>query len=120
MKKSFLLVICCVSLQFVMAQSESMLFDGVSDYIRRSQLTGELNRTNSLLINSFVQNLTHLDSLQKNKPLLLAKTKNNFLRATFLPVSRTAQFNSDLAHVFNVGGGQHRPECSGYLVEVYT
>jgi hypothetical protein len=77
MKKSFLLIIFCVSLQFVMAQSESMLFDGVSDYIRRSQLTGEVNRNNSLLINSFAQNLTHLDSLQKNKALVLTKTKNN-------------------------------------------
>ena len=77
MKKSFLLIIFCVSLQLVMAQSESMLFDGVSDYIRRAQLTGAINRNNSLLINSFAQNLTHLDSLQKNKPLLLIKSKNN-------------------------------------------
>ena len=104
MKKSFLLIIFCVSLQFAMAQSESMLFDGVSDYIRRSQLTGELNRSNSLLIYSFAQNLTHLDSLQKNKPLLLAKSKNNFLNVSLLPVSRTAQFNSDLSHGFNDGG----------------
>jgi endo-1,4-beta-mannosidase len=78
MKKSFLLIAFCLSLKFVMAQSESMLFDGVSDYIRRSQLTGELNRYNSLLINSFAQNLTHFDSLQKNKPLTLVKSKNNF------------------------------------------
>jgi hypothetical protein len=104
MKKSFLLIVFCVSLQFVMAQSESMLFDGVSDYIRRAQLTGELNRNNSLLINSFAQNLTHLDSLQKNKPLLITKSKNNFLNLSLLPVSRTAQFNSDLAHGFNDGG----------------
>jgi len=78
MKKSFLLIVFCVSLQFVMAQSESLLFDGVSDYIRRSQLTGELNRNNSLLINSFAQNLTHLDSLQKNKPLVLIRSKTIF------------------------------------------
>ena len=75
MKKSFLLIVFCVSLQLVMAQSESMLFDGVSDYIRRSQLTGTINRSNSLLINSFAQNLKYLDSLQKNKPLTHAKSK---------------------------------------------
>ena len=90
MKKSLLFISFCMSVHLLMAQHESMLSDGVSDYIRRSQLTGELNRSNSLLINSFAQNLAHFDSLQKNKPLVLAKTKNNFLRATFLLVGLPA------------------------------
>ena len=103
MKKSLLFISFCMSVNLLVAQQESMLSDGVSDFIRRSQLTGSLNRNNSLLINSFAQNLTHLDSLLNNKPLVIAKSKNNFLNISLLPVSRTAQFNSDLAHGFNDG-----------------
>lgn len=104
MKKSLLFISFCLSVHLLFAQQESMLSDGVSDYIRRSQFTGSLNRTNSLLINSFAQNLTHIDSLLKNKPLAIVKSKNNFLNISLLPVSRTAQFNSDLSHGFNDGG----------------
>jgi hypothetical protein len=104
MKKTLLFISFCMSVNLLLAQQESLLSDGVSDYIRRSQLTGALNRINSLLINSFAQNLGHIDSLLKNKPLTIIKSKNNYLNISLLPVSRTAQFNSDLAHGFNDGG----------------
>ena len=103
MKQRLLFICFCMSLQFAMAQTASMLSDGVSDYIRRAQLTGQLDRSNSLLINSFAQNLTHLDSLlQYNKPVI-SKNKNHFLQIRFLPIARTAQFNSDLPHGYNDG-----------------
>jgi hypothetical protein len=104
MKKSLLFIGFCLSINLLLAQQESMLSDGVSDFIRRSQLTGVINRNNSILINSFAQNLTYLDSLLNIKPLTIVKPKNNFLNISLLPVSRTAQFNSDLAHGFNDGG----------------
>ena len=104
MKKQLLFISFCLSLQLTMAQTASMLSDGVSDYIRRAQLTGAINPSNSLLINSYAQNLTHLDSLQKYKPLVLVKSNNNFLNISLLPIARTAQFNSDLPHGFNDAG----------------
>lgn len=94
----------CMSIQCSWAQSASMLSDGISDYIRRAQLTGQLDKSNSLLINSFAQNLTHLDSLQKYTPCIIDKNKKHLFQIRFLPITRTAQFNSDIPHGANDAG----------------
>ena len=95
----FILVICVTSQQLI-AQSSMLLSDGVSDYIRRSELIGTVNSTHSLMLNSFSSNLEALDTLFSKKPRIWKKNKFSF---RILPFSQTSQYNSKVAYGRNDG-----------------
>ncbi len=77
-----------------------LLSDGVSDFIRRSELIGTVNTTHSLMLNSYRANQEALDTLLINNPKIWKKNNFSF---RVLPFSQTSQYNSKVAYGRNDG-----------------
>lgn len=99
--KKYLLSLTFIFAAFALyAQSSNLLSDGAADFLRRSQLEGKVSTRNSLMINSFSSNLLGMDSLLHTPPQEFKVAK---WKVELLPLTRTAQFNSDIAHGSNDG-----------------
>ncbi len=92
-----LIVLSCVPLREVYAQSSSLLADGVQDFIRREQLFGKVGIHNSLLNESFATGYKAVDSLlKKNTGNIWSPSKRKPIlgQLEWLPVSAALQYNS--------------------------
>ena len=90
------------------AQSASLMADGVSDFIRREQLTGKLDLKNALLLQSYYTNYRALDSLiparkGNTSNQLQPDIKTKKPQFIWLPFSSTIQFNSHHPYGWNDG-----------------
>lgn len=85
------------------AQSTSFLADGTDDFIRRSQLLGNLSIQSSLTNRSFISNYQMIDSLLPWEKISVIKTKSS-VNIQYLPLTLTGQFNSHHAYGWNDAG----------------
>lgn len=92
-----------LSFNISFAQTSSLLGDGVNDFIRRSQLKGDLSVNLSLSSRSFYSNFLLLDSLDNDKPESRNKRLPK-LSISYFPISFTHQYNSHHPFGWNDGG----------------
>ncbi len=98
MKKIILYIFFTISAIDLHAQTATLLSDGAADFLRRSQLESKVSSSSSIMINSFSSNLLGIDSLLDTPPKMFKLAK---IKVEVLPLNRTAQFNSDIAHGSN-------------------
>jgi len=89
------------------AQSSSFLEDGVQDFVRREQLLGKVDLTNSLLLQSFTAGYQATDSLlpawRSNNKKGYSILKRSSVKLQWLPFSSALQYNNHHSYGWNDG-----------------
>jgi hypothetical protein len=85
------------------AQSSSLLADGIHDYTKRLQLLGEMRQHSSLMAVDGSAHQWLFDSLTKNEEKKSFKLGKSTSLVKWLPVHFTTQFNSKHAYGWNDG-----------------
>ena len=99
----FIIVQLFATFQIGFAQNTSFLSDGVNDFLRRSQLLGNIDIHSSLINGSFSANYKGIDSLIDWKSRSVSKDQSR-LTLHYLPMSVVQQYNSHHAYGWNDEG----------------